>query len=69
LQCGPGNFLASLFSQKIATRDSTMDSQFLILDLAWVFFAAWGMVLIALSAITFGRDLLSFDGTHQNKVH
>lgn len=54
---------------KHATRNATMDSQFLILDLGWVFFAAWGMVLIALSAIAFGRDLLSFDGTRQTKVH
>jgi hypothetical protein len=31
-----------------------------IFDLGWVFFAAWGMVLAAVSAIAFGRDLLPF---------
>jgi hypothetical protein len=46
-----------------------MDAQFLILDLGWFFFAAWSMVLLALSAITFGRDLLSFDRNRQTKVH
>jgi hypothetical protein len=46
-----------------------MDSQFLILDLGWLFFGAWGMVLLALSAVAFGRDLLSFNRTSQTKVH
>jgi hypothetical protein len=31
-----------------------------IFDLGWVFFVAWGMVLAAVSAIAFGRDLLPF---------
>ena len=46
-----------------------MDFQYLILDLGWVFLAAWGMALLALSAIAFGRDLLSFDRTRQTNVH
>jgi hypothetical protein len=33
-------------------------SQALIFDLGWVFFAAWGIVLAAVSAIAFGRELL-----------
>jgi hypothetical protein len=28
--------------------------------LGWVFFLAWGTVLAAVSAITFGRDILPF---------
>jgi hypothetical protein len=32
--------------------------QVFIFDLGWVFFAAWGMVLAAVGAIAFGRDLL-----------
>lgn len=34
-------------------------AQGFILDVGWVFFAAWGMVLAAISVIAFGRDLLS----------
>jgi hypothetical protein len=45
-----------------------MDSQLLILDLGWVLLAVWGMVLLALGAIAFGRDLFSFDQTSQTKV-
>jgi hypothetical protein len=33
-------------------------AQVSIFDLGWIFFAAWGTVLAALSAIAFGRDLL-----------
>lgn len=29
-----------------------------IFDIGWIFFAAWGMALIALSVIAFGRDIL-----------
>lgn len=32
-------------------------AQVFIFDVGWLFFAAWGMVLAALSAITFGRDI------------
>jgi len=32
-------------------------AQVFIFDLGWVFFAAWGMVLAAVGAIAFGRDL------------
>jgi hypothetical protein len=35
-------------------------AQAFIFDLGWVFFAAWGTVLAAVSAIAFGRDLLPF---------
>jgi hypothetical protein len=29
-----------------------------IIDASWIFFAAWGMALAALSVIAFGRDIL-----------
>jgi hypothetical protein len=29
-----------------------------IFDIGWIFFAAWGMALAALSVIVFGRDIL-----------
>jgi len=32
-------------------------AQVFIFDLGWIFFLAWGMVLVAVSAIAFGRDL------------
>jgi hypothetical protein len=31
-----------------------------IFDAGWIFFAAWGVVLAAVSVIAFGRDMLSF---------
>jgi hypothetical protein len=31
--------------------------QVFILDLGWLFFIAWGMVLATVGAIAFGRDL------------
>jgi hypothetical protein len=34
-------------------------AEVLIFDLGWIFFAAWGMVLAAVTAIAFGRDLFS----------
>ena len=34
--------------------------EILIIDLGWIFFAAWGIVLATVSAIAFGRDLLPF---------
>ena len=46
-----------------------MDSQILLLDLGWVFLATWGMVLLALTAIAFGRDLLSVTRISKTKVH
>ena len=33
-------------------------AQAFIFDAGWFFFAAWGMVLAAVSVIAFGRDLL-----------
>jgi hypothetical protein len=32
--------------------------QVFIFDVCWLFFAAWGLVLAAVSVIAFGRDLL-----------
>jgi hypothetical protein len=32
-------------------------TQSLIFDLGWCFFAAWTMVLAAVSAVAFGRDI------------
>ena len=34
--------------------------QKLIVDLAWLFFAAWSAVLTTLALIAFGRDLVPF---------
>ncbi len=31
--------------------------QVFIFDAGWIFFAAWGMVLAAVSVIAFGRDI------------
>jgi hypothetical protein len=31
--------------------------QVFVLDLGWIFFIAWGMVLATVGAIAFGRDL------------
>jgi hypothetical protein len=36
-----------------------MDSaQTFVLDLGWIFFAVWGMVLAALGVVAFGPDLV-----------
>ena len=35
-------------------------AQVIILEVGWVFFAAWGVVLAAVSVIAFGRDILAF---------
>jgi hypothetical protein len=32
--------------------------QVFIFDVGWLFFAAWGLVLAAVSVIAFGRDIL-----------
>jgi hypothetical protein len=34
-------------------------AQVLVFVVGWIFFAAWGTVLAAVSVIAFGRDLLS----------
>jgi hypothetical protein len=34
-------------------------AQVFIFVAGWVFFAAWGMVLAAISVIAFGKDILS----------
>ena len=31
-----------------------------IFDVGWIFFAAWGMALAAVSVIAFGRDIRAF---------
>jgi hypothetical protein len=33
-------------------------AQVFIFAVGWIFFAAWGMVLAAVSVIAFGRDIL-----------
>ena len=33
-------------------------AQVFIFELGWVFFAAWGLVLAALSMVAFGQDIL-----------
>jgi hypothetical protein len=33
-------------------------AQVFIFDLGWVFFAAWGTVLAAISVVAFGREIL-----------
>jgi hypothetical protein len=33
-------------------------AQVFIFEIGWVFFAAWGMVLAAVSVVAFGRDIL-----------
>lgn len=35
-------------------------AQVFIFDLGWAFFAAWGMVLAAISVVAFGRDIFAF---------
>jgi hypothetical protein len=40
--------------------------QVFIFDVGWIFFAAWGMALAALSIIAFGRDILP--GAQQTTV-
>jgi hypothetical protein len=35
-------------------------AQVFVFDVGWAFFAAWGMVLAAVSVIAFGRDLFPF---------
>jgi hypothetical protein len=42
--------------------------QSFIFDLGWVFFAAWAMVLAAVSALAFGRDLFPFGTRHAGKA-
>jgi hypothetical protein len=42
-------------------------SQLFIVDLGWVFFAAWGIVLSTLTAIAFGRDILGLTGRAQEQ--
>jgi hypothetical protein len=32
-------------------------AQAFVFDAGWIFFAAWGMILAAVSVIAFGRDL------------
>jgi hypothetical protein len=39
-------------------------AQVLIFDLGWIFFVAWGMVLVAVGAIAFGRELFPSFSQH-----
>jgi hypothetical protein len=36
-------------------------AEVIILDAGWLFFAAWGMVLMAVSVMAFGREILGVD--------
>ncbi|MGA8620015.1 MAG: hypothetical protein WB660_16015 [Candidatus Sulfotelmatobacter sp.] len=48
-------------------------AQVFIFDLGWVFFAAWGTILVAVGVIAFGRDILRFtdqeDGDKPPQAH
>ena len=33
----------------------------ILLDAGWLFFAAWGMILMAVGVIAFGREILGGD--------
>jgi hypothetical protein len=35
-------------------------AQAFVFDVGWAFFAAWGMVLAAVSIVAFGRDIFPF---------
>lgn len=37
-------------------------AQALIFDMGWIFFAAWGMVLAAVSVVAFRADILAATG-------
>jgi hypothetical protein len=56
---GAGSDLSPVSRGFFAHAEGTvMDlAEVLIFDLGWIFFAAWGMVLAAVGAIAFGRDL------------
>jgi hypothetical protein len=44
----------------------------IILDAGWLFFAAWAMVLAAVSVIAFGREILGLDretDTHGQEIN
>jgi len=44
-------------------------AQAFIFDAGWLFFAAWGMVLAAVSVITFGRDIFGIRGRETRKTN
>jgi hypothetical protein len=41
----------------------------ILLDAGWFFFAAWGMVLMAVSVVAFGRDLLGIADPADQENH
>jgi hypothetical protein len=43
-------------------------SEAYIIDAGWLFFAGWGMVLLAFSVVAFGRDLLPAAKREGSKV-
>jgi hypothetical protein len=49
--------------KKDVLRSDAMDfAQALIFDMGWIFFAAWGMVLAAVSVVAFRADILAATG-------
>jgi hypothetical protein len=42
-------------------------AQAFILDAGWIFFAAWGTVLAAVSLVAFGSDIFGFNRRHTNR--
>jgi len=42
-------------------------AQVFIFDLGWFFFAAWSLLLAAVSIVAFGRDLLGLTETRASK--
>jgi len=43
-------------------------AQTFIFDLGWLFFTAWGLVLLTLSVIAFRQDLLPAPDQHARQV-
>ncbi len=43
-------------------------AQNFIFDLGWIFFTAWGLVLLTLSVIAFRKDLLPATGQHAEQT-
>ena len=42
-------------------------AQTYLMDAAWIFFTAWGMVLLAVGAVAFGQDLHLFSRHDQTQ--
>jgi hypothetical protein len=46
-----------------------MDIPVFIFDAGWIFFAAWGMALAALSVIAFGGDISAFRRAQKSQMN